>query len=124
MKNKNILKQLINPKICLIIALLLAVLLAWSFRGSLIDDAYISFRYAKNFINGHGFVFNIGEKVEGYTSSQTELYDFNFADYAEYSGGLGIKVTDPALLEEAFDKALSFSRATIVDIDSDPRRFI
>ena len=64
------------------------------------------------------------QKIEGYTSSQTELYDFNFADYAENSGGLGIKVTDPTLLEAAVDKALLSSKTTIVDIDSDPRGFI
>jgi arabinofuranosyltransferase len=33
----------------------------------LIDDAYISLRYARNFAEGHGLVFNIGERVEGYT---------------------------------------------------------
>ncbi|MBK6506214.1 MAG: hypothetical protein IPG02_11215 [Ignavibacteria bacterium] len=32
------------------------------------DDAFISFRYVKNFVDGHGLVFNIGEKVEGYTN--------------------------------------------------------
>ena len=32
------------------------------------DDAFISFRYAQNFLNGHGLVFNIGERVEGFTS--------------------------------------------------------
>jgi hypothetical protein len=32
------------------------------------DDAFISFRYAKNFINGNGLVFNLGERVEGYTN--------------------------------------------------------
>ncbi len=32
------------------------------------DDAFISFRYAKNFINGYGLVFNPGEYVEGYTN--------------------------------------------------------
>jgi hypothetical protein len=32
------------------------------------DDAFISFRYIKNFVDGHGLVFNIGEKVEGYTN--------------------------------------------------------
>ncbi len=34
----------------------------------LIDDAYISLRYARNLADGHGLVFNIGERVEGYTS--------------------------------------------------------
>jgi arabinofuranosyltransferase len=32
------------------------------------DDAYISFRFAKHFIEGHGLVYNIGEPVEGYTN--------------------------------------------------------
>lgn len=32
------------------------------------DDAYISFRYAANFVDGHGLVFNVGERVEGYTN--------------------------------------------------------
>ncbi|MEO8666684.1 MAG: hypothetical protein ABI462_14415, partial [Ignavibacteria bacterium] len=32
------------------------------------DDAYISFRYIQNFVNGNGLVFNIGERVEGYTN--------------------------------------------------------
>jgi arabinofuranosyltransferase len=32
------------------------------------DDAFISFRYAKNFIEGHGLVYNVGERVEGYTN--------------------------------------------------------
>jgi len=32
------------------------------------DDAYISFRYAKNAALGHGLVYNPGEPVEGYTN--------------------------------------------------------
>ncbi len=32
------------------------------------DDPYITFRYAANLLAGHGPVFNIGERVEGYTS--------------------------------------------------------
>lgn len=32
------------------------------------DDAYISYRYVKNFVNGQGLVFNQGERVEGYTN--------------------------------------------------------
>lgn len=34
-----------------------------------IDDAYITFRYAENLAQGHGLVFNIGERVEGYSST-------------------------------------------------------
>jgi tetratricopeptide (TPR) repeat protein len=32
------------------------------------DDAFITFRYIRNFIDGNGLVFNIGERVEGYTT--------------------------------------------------------
>jgi hypothetical protein len=32
------------------------------------DDAFISFRYARNLVNGLGLVFNAGEHVEGYTN--------------------------------------------------------
>ncbi|MCL2825764.1 MAG: hypothetical protein FWD57_17365, partial [Polyangiaceae bacterium] len=32
------------------------------------DDAFISFRYARNLVMGHGLVFNPGERVEGYTN--------------------------------------------------------
>jgi pyruvate oxidase len=64
------------------------------------------------------------QKVEGYQVWQTELYNYNFADFAEHSGGTGIKVTDPSELEAAVDKALSTKKPVIVDIDTDPRRFI
>jgi arabinofuranosyltransferase len=33
-----------------------------------IDDAYISYRYAQQFWSGHGLVFNVGERIEGYTN--------------------------------------------------------
>jgi len=34
----------------------------------LVDDAFISFRYAHNLAQGQGLVFNPGERVEGYTN--------------------------------------------------------
>ena len=37
----------------------------WAFT---VDDAYISFRYARNLVEGHGLVFNEGERVEGYSN--------------------------------------------------------
>jgi hypothetical protein len=33
-----------------------------------LDDAYIFFRYAENFLQGRGFVYNHGDAVEGYSS--------------------------------------------------------
>jgi len=32
------------------------------------DDAYIVLRYAKNILAGNGLVWNVGERVEGYSS--------------------------------------------------------
>jgi len=64
------------------------------------------------------------QKVEGYKGWQTELHDYNFADFAEHSGGLGIKVSEPNQLEAAVEKALKSDKPTIVDIDTDPRRFL
>jgi thiamine pyrophosphate-dependent acetolactate synthase large subunit-like protein/rubredoxin len=64
------------------------------------------------------------QKVEGYPVTQTGLFDFSFADYAERAGGLGIKVSEPNQLEAAVDRALAATNPTIIDIDTDPRRFI
>ena len=58
-----------------ILALLLVTapwggLLAWLSHVAwfLCDDAFISFRYARNLLKGHGLVFNPGEYVEGYSN--------------------------------------------------------
>ncbi len=63
------------------------------------------------------------QKVEGYESWQTDLFDFSFADFAEHAGGLGVRVAEPSDLEAAVDKALSSDKPAIVDIETDPRRF-
>jgi arabinofuranosyltransferase len=34
----------------------------------MLDDPFISFRYARNLLDGHGLVFNPGERVEGYSN--------------------------------------------------------
>jgi len=48
----------------------LALLLAnmWEVHKFTVDDAYISFRYARNLADGHGLVYNPGEYIEGYTN--------------------------------------------------------
>ncbi len=45
-------------------------LLGWfsSAAWFLCDDAFISFRYVRNLLDGHGLVFNPGEHVEGYSN--------------------------------------------------------
>ena len=49
--------------LAILLAILQAARLAWTS-----DDAYISFRYAENFVRGLGLVYNAGERVEGYSN--------------------------------------------------------
>ncbi len=44
------------------------VTLAWVLDVDLIDDSYIFLRYARNIAEGHGAVFNVSERVEGFSS--------------------------------------------------------
>jgi len=53
---------------CVGVFLLLVSALRHEMAGVVIDDAYISFRYAQNLASGNGLVFNVGERVEGYTN--------------------------------------------------------
>ncbi len=46
----------------------LSVLHVASFGFCLQDDTYIGLRYSRNFSSGEGFVYNSGERVEGYTN--------------------------------------------------------
>ena len=38
------------------------------------DDAYISYRYVANYLGGDGLVYNIGERVEGFTNFGWTIY--------------------------------------------------
>ncbi|HSB97658.1 MAG TPA: hypothetical protein VLC91_14465 [Spongiibacteraceae bacterium] len=51
----------------MVVALLLFCIDSWRPLEQM-DDAYISFQYARNLVAGHGLVFNIGERVEGFTN--------------------------------------------------------
>jgi len=53
--------------LCLIISILAFIFLCFHY-DHIQDDAFISFRYAANFLKGNGLVYNIGERVEGYTN--------------------------------------------------------
>ncbi|MEK9149668.1 MAG: hypothetical protein AAB267_06450, partial [Candidatus Desantisbacteria bacterium] len=52
----------------LVILVAHSIFLSSSFYYNAVDDAYISFRYAKNLVDGNGIVYNPGERVEGYTN--------------------------------------------------------
>ena len=59
-----------RPWFYLILAALILLwrILEFNLPDILLDDAFISFRYAQNLANGLGMVFNSGERVEGYTN--------------------------------------------------------
>ncbi len=65
------------------LALARAAALTW-----ICDDAFISFRYARNLVDGLGLVFNAGEAVEGYT---------NFLWTLLLAGGMALGLAPEAL---------------------------
>jgi arabinofuranosyltransferase len=69
-----------------------------------IDDAYITFRYARNLLAGNGLVFNPGEAVFG---STTPLYTFLLAAVGGLTGGPGAPFPALAVLVNALADALT-----------------
>ena len=61
-------------QLLILLALVLATVLASAYGLCTQDDAFISFRYAQNLWEGHGLVFNSGEKVEGITNLLWTLF--------------------------------------------------
>ena len=87
-------------------------LLGWmaSVSWFLTDDAFISFRYARNLLEGHGLVFNPGERVEGYSNFLWVL------ELAAVWRALGVPPEDAApWLSVAFTRR-NGRRAGMVDI--------
>ena len=57
-----------RPSILVLAATALFAVQVLHYRTYLLDDAYISLRYAHNLAEGNGPVWNVGERVEGYTN--------------------------------------------------------
>ena len=89
-------KSLNKPLILIIIFFIIYCLfLSWSFLFQNVDDAYISYRYGKNLMNGDGLVYNKGEYVEGYTNFLWTVITapftmFESVDVAIFSLSLGL----------------------------------
>ena len=82
-----------------------------------VDDAFISFRYAENFANGDGLVFNKGEYVEGYTNflwvillGSFHTLGFDIPEASLILGGLFSLLTLPGvyLLSSAISRKRTF----------------
>lgn len=84
--------------LCLLVVAI-QVLGAW-----IVDDAFISFRYASNLLHGYGPVFNPGERVEGYTNF---LWTVLFVPIL----GLGLA---PATASQALTLLLAIMTAALV----------
>lgn len=74
------------------------IFLSWSFLFQNVDDAYISYRYGMNMMNGHGLVYNQGEYVEGYTNFLWTVITAPFTkvssiDVSIFSSLLGLSIS-------------------------------
>lgn len=64
------------------------------------------------------------QKIENYPNYQTELKNCEFSKYADNCGGVGIKVENSGELHDTVSEALKLKTPVIVDINTDPKRFI
>ena len=71
-----------------LVILLLTGLATW--RSFVLDDAFISFRYAEHLAVGHGLVFNPNEWVEVYWDTSSALLVRNIPANSEYLKNLGL----------------------------------
>jgi hypothetical protein len=69
-----------------------------------IDDAYITFRYARNILAGNGFVYNPGEHILGTT---TPLYTLLLAGIGAISGGTAAPFPQIAMAINALADAIT-----------------
>ncbi len=91
--------------------------LSWSFLFQNVDDAYISYRYGKNLMEGKGLVYNQGEYVEGYTNFLWTIITAPFTqvksiDVSIFSSSLGflfsiVNILLIALISKQFKNNLS-----------------
>lgn len=67
---------------------------------SLIDDSMISMVYARNLVDGHGLVWQPGDKVEGYTNLLWTLWMavLHLLPFSEQNAGLPVMISGAAIL--------------------------
>lgn len=102
--------------------------LSWSFLFQNVDDAYISYRYGKNLMEGKGLVYNSGEYVEGYTNFLWTVITAPFTqvksvDVSIFSSllGLGISILNIlllALISKGFNSVLQDYRKYLILLPS------
>ena len=89
----------------LVLGLVVAVYVPLMYTVAPQDDSYISYRYARNLVEGHGLVFNAGEEpVEGYT---------NFGWTVLIAAGMSVGI-DPETLGPALGLLATLGAAYLV----------
>jgi arabinofuranosyltransferase len=90
------------PSIRLLLTVFLFSTHVWIFRGFIVDDAFITFRYVRQWTHGNGLVYNIGDRVEGYSNFLWILlltpFDFLGIELVLAAKGLGILLSFLTLL--------------------------
>jgi len=61
------------------------------------------------------------QELDGYPNYSTELRNPDFAEYANSSGGLGIRVGEPGELKPTLEQALASKKPSLVDVVTDPK---
>lgn len=75
-------------------------------------------------LNNHQYgMIQVEQAVEGFPNFGTDLVNPDFAAYARACGAEGVRVEEPAALRPALEAALASDRVTVIDIETDPRRF-
>ncbi len=94
------------PLAGLVVVCALGIWHAWRLRW-IGDDAFISFRYARNLVEGNGLVFNEGAHVEGYTNFLWTMIAASFI-------GLGLDPAQGALVLSLISLALALVLSTLL----------
>lgn len=60
------------------------------------------------------------QEVMGWPEYESYLHNCNFAEYSQACGAHGIRVTDPAKLEQALREAITCGKPCVIDVVCDP----
>jgi pyruvate oxidase len=75
-------------------------------------------------LNNHQLgMIQVEQMMEQYENYATDLLNPDFAGYARICGGAGFSVSKPAELEPAVREAMSLDIPSIIDVETDPKRF-
>lgn len=100
----------------LVILIIFIHLLLSQYYQFICDDAYISFRYAKNMALGHGLTWNPGEYVEGYTN-------FLWTAWLGFCYWLGFDIESLSLISSGLLSILSLGVVYLILREGFPDRY-